>query len=486
MDKKHIRTASLMIAGLLGGCAIGPDYVPPEQMPVAAGDWRQASLRQTLGTETAAITRWWERFDDPSLNRLVEEAFSGNLSLAQAAARVRQAAGAQRVAASGGRPQVSAQSAYTRADHTAGSGMTPPGLAMDEDQFLASGSASWELDLWGRIARLEHAADADFEVAANEYYSAAISLLAEVSLSYVELRRAEAHVDLVLRDLDVQSKLLDLARSRLQAGLSGASSVHRAENQLEQGRAELSELRLQSQAAENRLAVLTGRAPQDGLVAAGGLPVAPAIPDVGLPADLLVRRPDVRAAERRYAAAFERTWAARTERYPTLTLTGLLRLQSGDIGRLLADGLFYSIGPSLQVPLDTGGRIAGTIAVREAQEDWARLDLEHSLLVAVQETEDALAGIRETRSRQEELARAADAAARDRQLAQQRFDVGLGTQTEALNTEHTALLVAMQQLGADRDALAQSIRLYRALGGGWESLAIPADSITALNKEIDP
>lgn len=480
-------SGSALCVLLVGACAVGPDYQRPDLDARTAAAWRQP-VGPPFDPERTELARWWEHFGSPELSVLASRLLVQNLSLAEARQRVLTAR-AQRGVADGERwPQVSAGASYTRAgtgDRSLNFQGPPPG--QDVDVYSASVSAGWELDLWGRVGRLLEAADAEIEVTVEDYRDAAVSLLSELALAYVDARTLHERVDVLARSVALRQETVRLAQSRVDAGSGTRLELEQARRELESGAGLLPELRRALAVAENRVAVLTGERPRDELLAARDELVLPATVGLGLPADLLARRADVRRSERVLAAAVARIGAAEAERYPDITISGTLALRAQDVDALTsgADALSYSVGPGLSIPLFTGGRIDSQVASRESAADGARLGFERTLLLAIAEVEDAAAGVTHTRERVDRLQAAADAARAAVTFAQQLHDAGSLGLAPVIDAQRAQLAADDALLLGRQAAFVQTIDLYRALGGGWEAIALDG-SLTAPDQAEEP
>jgi NodT family efflux transporter outer membrane factor (OMF) lipoprotein len=424
--------------------------------------------------ERSALALWWQKLGSTELDALAQQLLRQNLSLAEARQRVVAARARRGIAHAERLPQVDAGAGYTRAgtgDESLNFVGPPPGR--DVSVYSASLDAGWELDLWGRVARLVEAADADIEVTVEDYRDAAVSLLAELALAYVDATTLHERLATLQRSIDLQTETVRLAQSRFDAGTGARLDVEQSRRELEQTRARVPQLERDLAAAENRIAVLVGERPADGLVAAATPLTLPPGIGRGVPADLLERRADVRRAERALAAAVARIGAAEAERYPSISITGTVALRAMDLDTLASsDALAYSVGPSLTVPVFRGGLIESEVQLREADAEGARIAFERALLAAIGEVEDAAVGVARTRERAQALAAAAEAARRTATMAQQLYDAGLRDLLQVIDAQRAQVAVEDDLLVARQAAFAQTIGLYRALGGGFEPIGL--------------
>jgi multidrug efflux system outer membrane protein len=460
---------------LLAGCVRGPVYQPPDLSSCLRDTWPVAGMVASPSRPEAAASTvaWWEQFKDPVLSDLVRQLIASNLSLSEARERLVEARARRGIVTAERLPQVEIEGAYSRAA-TGEKAVTyqgpPPGHEADLYQWGVV--AGWELDLWGRVAQLETAADRDIEATREAYHGMAVSLVSELVLAYLDVRTLEARLGYVERNIELQKRTLDLLLIRQEAGSGSRLDAARANRLLQSTQALKPEMLRSIAVAKHTIAVLLGRPPgSEDLPASGSMASIPAIAGLGIPADLLVRRADIRQAERRYAAAVARATTAAAEKYPHLTLSGSFRLQANDAGGLIdPDSFVYSLGPGLLFPLFNGGRIESTIRVRKSQVEQARLALEQVLLQAVKEVEDALAGVVHTRQQVADLTRAVAAARTSVRLAEQFHGEGLGDLLQVTEVQRELVATEDELLLATRNALAETVHLYRSLGGSWEVL----------------
>lgn len=476
-----MRSCRRIVAGfalVATACTVGPDYEVPDLTARTAAAWRQPA-GDAVVRERADLARWWERFHSDELSALAARLAAQNLSLAEARQRIVTARARRGIDAAERLPQLSGGAGYARAgtgDDSLNFQGPPPGR--DVDVYSLSVTAGWELDLWGRVARLLEAADADIDVAVEDYRDAAVSLLAELALAYVDAATLHQRLEVVGRNVELQQQTARLAQSRLDAGSGTRLDVEQAQRELQTTQSRLPQLQQALAAAENRIAVLVGERPRDGLVTATEPLALPAQLGLGVPAELLSRRADVRRGERRLAAATARIGATEAERYPTIALGGTLALRAQDASTLGrgADALSYSFGPNLVVPLFTGGRIDSAVAVRRSEAQTARLEFERTLLQAIAEVEDAAAGVVRTQEREQQLDAAARSAHAAVALAQQLYQSGSRNLLQVIDAQRAQVASEDALLLARQAALVQTILLYRALGGGFETIGLDGDT----------
>ncbi len=454
-----VTTAATAIAGLP---SVGPDYQRPDVAPPAAYRDASVSASVTLSPD------WWRTFNDPSLDELETRALAANQDLRAALARVEQARAIAGVARSAYLPSLATDPSLTRErtsrtvdNATPDSTTTTHRLSLD---------LTWELDLFGRVRRLNESARADLESAGATFAAARLSLTAEVATTHFTLRALDRELRIVTDTTAVRRDALKLVQSRLNNGNADDLDLARAETELAATQADAAALAIRRAAAQNALAVLLGEpAPAVSVTASADISdVIPAIP-VGLPGDLLTRRPDIAAAERSLAAASARIGVAKAAFFPSIALTGAAGYASADINDLIKpDSRLWSFGPSIYLPLFQGGRNKANLARRRAAYNESAAAYRQSVLVALREVQDALTASRLLTGQAEAQARAVTSARRGAQLSQKRYDAGYVSYFEVVDAQRTALAVerADAQLAGQR--WITHVALIKALGGGWQ------------------
>jgi NodT family efflux transporter outer membrane factor (OMF) lipoprotein len=460
----------------LGGCiAVGPDYQPPATtVPAAWSGADPADASEGQAARTGNLCCWWRELNDEVLNGLVTDALAANLDLATARAQLREARAQRTLAGAQLGPSVDVSTSASRSQsskETGGGGQ--------RELFSAGFDASWEADIFGGLRRSVEAAQADLEAGVESLRDTQVSLVAEVVLNYVELRTAERRVAVTEANIAALEETLQLTRWRLQAGLVSQLDVAQARTELESTRANLPALRTTVTEARNRLAVLLSRAPGElaaRLTATGVIPVVGRSAALGIPADVLRRRPDVRAAERKLAAQTARLGEAEAQRYPSFKLSGSVGLEALTLSGLTSGGAaVYSLLGSITAPIFDAGRIRANIETQDAVLEQARLAYKAAVLTALEEVENALVAVANSHEQQEKLTRAETAAREALQLAEQRYATGLTDFLTVLDSRRT-LLGLENDLASSAGELADAqIQLYKALGGGW-SPASESDS----------
>lgn len=463
-----VRLLLLPVVLALAGCAsVGPDYAPPRlDMPVG---WSQAEDTDTITTASPDdIGRWWKRLGDPLLARLVEEALEASPGMRLAVTRLREARARRAVALAGFFPSVSATGRATRSQSSKESGSGRIG-----ELYNAGLDASWEVDVFGGVRRSLEAATADTESAEASLDQARVSLAAEVALNYVMVRGFQERLRIARDNLSSQSETLEITMWRAEAGLAGDVDVERARGDCEQTRARLPVLEASLAEARHALETLLGKAPgalAERLGSGGELPVVPHRFAVGIPADTLRQRPDIRAAERSLAAETARVGVAEAARYPSLTLSGSIGLEALTPGGLGGtDAAAWSLLSGITAPVFNAGKLRNQVEIQDAVRERAAVAYEQAVLTALREVEDALSGLLRSRERAVALTDAVAAASRAAELARWNYEAGLKDFQMVLETQRTLLSVEDSLAESRANAVTAVIKLYKALGGGWSA-----------------
>jgi len=462
---RRVRPLLIAVAALaLSACAVGPDYQRPAQdvgtayAHAPAGQWIPADTPQTVPAD------WWTLYGDAVLNDLMARMPRGNLDLAQAEAQYREAHAALDAARAGLFPSLGVSGSVNRA----GQGL--PQAGNPATTYGLSATASWEVDLWGRVRREVEAARAGAQAGAADLDAMRLSLQSTLAQAYFGVRASQLQDALLARTLDEYARALQMTRNRLAAGVVAPADVAAASAQLDQARAQRIRLGWQREQQIHAIAVLLGEVPAAFRLAdetAADLPAVPAVP-AGVPSALLLRRPDVAGAERRAAQANARIGVAQAAWFPDLTLSAQGGYRAVEFASwIMAPARFWTLGPTLALSLFDGGARAAAVASARAAYDAQAAAYRKTVLDAVREVEDGLV---------QSQAMVEEQAARDRALAAARetlrqvtnqYQVGLvdylsvvQAQTSALSAEQTALDVRAQRLVA-------SVQLIAALGGGY-------------------
>ena len=463
------RLLALVPAVLLAGCMVGPDYSRPAALPERAVKLREADLPGIAASPLPP--HWWRLFDDANLDRLVEKALVHNTDLRQAAANLQRARAALSEAHAAELPIGEATGSYSR-DRTGGTLASAKGPAVDTDFFALGYDASFEIDLFGGVARSTQAARADLQSAQAEVDAARVSVAAETARTFASACSFADRITVARETVDLQARSLEITNRLVSGGRSNERDLMQARTLYEETRAQVPTLEAERRAALYALAVLTGDPPAELDAAADQCRTAPIVHQpipVGDGQALLARRPDVRAAERTLAADVARIGVATAQLYPRISLLGLVNLGApkvGDLGKGQSFG--YSVGPLISWNFPFNG--AARARVREARStaNGSLAAFDGTVLHALQETEQALARLGGAVEHEAALANAAAASERAAQLTDVRYRAG--------SDSFLVLLVAERDRAVARAALAQAraeradaqISLFKALGGGWE------------------
>lgn len=472
---RNLFRLTTLAALAVAGCAVGPDYRAPE-LAVPA-EWSGAGPGTRIGTPVD-LSRWWRLIDDPLMAELIAEALAASPDMQSARARLREARARRDFAAAERFPELDASASAARID---GSGESGSGTLFN--RYGVGLDASWEADIFGGRRRALEAAQADLEASQAELYGTQVSLAAEVALNYVDLRSAQARLATARSNLASQSETLQLTAWRAQAGLASSLNVEQARANNEQTRAALPLLETSIAQSAHRLAILLGKPPaalQERLAPIAPIPAAPDTLVVGIPADTLRQRPDVRAAERVLAAATARVGVAEAARYPNLSFTGSIGLEALQVGRLFdGNAGLSSLAAAIVAPLFDAGRRRQQVEIQDAVREQAQVTYEQTVLLALEEVENALVGLANARARRDALEAAAQAARNAALLARLRYSTGIIDFQVVLDTERSVLVIDDALAAAQAEVAASLVRLYKALGGGWT----PADTLASRTEQ---
>jgi multidrug efflux system outer membrane protein len=462
---------------IVSGCAVGPDYHPPETK--VPKDWNgQEVVTPATPSKTAPnpveLVEWWTAFNDPILSSLVEMAVRSNLDVRLAEARIRQARAARGVAGAPLWPEVDASVLYHRSQGSSEAGgggaiATAGGL---KNLWQAGLDASWEIDIFGGTRRGIEAATADLRAAVEDRRDVLITLVGDVGSNYINLRGFQQQIDIARRNLKAQKHNAEIIQKRHDAGFVGGLDVANSKAQVATTEATIPVFESSARAAIYSLGVLLGREPaalaQD-LAKAGPIPPTPLEIPVGLPSELLRRRPDIRRAEAQLHAATARIGVATADLFPKFNLAGSFGFSASDVTRIDKwTSNFWSWGPTVTWPIFAGGRIYWNIKVQDALTEQALLTYEKTVLTALKDVETALVAYAKEQATRKSLS---VAVVNNRKAVDLSMILYLAGKSDFLN-----VLIAQRSLFATEDALAQSTRtvdtnliaLYKALGGGWE------------------
>ncbi len=490
-----------MLGVLLQGCTVGPDFVPPHAATPPA--WTDAALKpvparaetSTPAPTPVTLAAWWTSFDDPTLTSLIERATASNLDLRQAVIRIAEARAQRDVAGAAQWPTLSGNASYTRQRISEQTALTSliggfagaahggggpaggvsgalPGLQNPFDQYQYGFDSSWEIDLFGRVRRSVEAADADTTASIEDSRDVLISLLGDVARTYIDLRGAQLRRSILEQNLKTQRDAYDLARDRRRAGMGTDLDVVNAAAQVTTTEAELPTVQSRTTLDINQLSFLLGREPgalRAELATVAPVPPVPPLVPVGLPADLVRRRPDIRAAEAELHAATARVGVAVADLFPRLTLTADIGLQAqrfDDLGSWASR--FLSIGPNLELPIFNGGQRRATIRLQDAKTKEAAVAYARTVLAALHDVENALAAYGLEQSRRTSLAATVAQNREALTLAEQRYGSGVTSFLDVLDAERSLQQAELSLADSTTTVSTDLVAVYKALGGGWE------------------
>jgi len=482
-----MRFVVLLMLGMtliFSGCMkVGPDFTPPPA-PVAES-WMEPDDQQ-LTAKSDPHAEWWTVFNDPILNKLVEDAYQQNLTLQIAGLRILEARAQLGIATGNLYPQQQQLAGGAAAVGGSRNAANTAGGDLHYKDLNSSVDAAWELDFWGKFRRGVEAADAQFLAATADYEDVMVTLTAEVARAYILVRTNEERIRVAEESVAIQKRSLEIAENRFEGGLVTELDVQQARTLLANTSASIPRFQLDYHQARNALSVLLGQPPGDlnailnppGSIV--GIPKAPAEVAVGVPADLLRRRPDVRRAELQAAAQSALVGVARADLFPHFTLIGSIGLQTSESSLTRngsssfsdlfdSDSMTYFAGPSLTWDLFNYGRIKNQVRVQDARLQQLVINYQNTVLRAAQETEDAMIGFLK---RQQQALFVVDAV----NASKRSVDISLLQYGEGL-TDYQRVLDAQRNLSIDQDALASLqgsvvlnlVNMYKALGGGWQT-----------------
>jgi NodT family efflux transporter outer membrane factor (OMF) lipoprotein len=449
------------LAGLLGAaCSVRRPYEAPS--PTLPAAWVEPA---PASADADALARWWEAFGDPQLTSLVQRAIAGNLDVRTAMSRLREARASVSSARGALYPGVDA-SGSTRLNGTgadrAGGATQAVSLGLD---------ASWEVDLFGGIRSTVDAAAATAQAREADLQDVLVSLTAETAIDYIDLRSLQQRLEIARANVGLQEETLELTRFRLEAGLATDLDVQQALSNVESTRAQIASLESQAAQAAHALAVLLGLGPGEltqELSAVRPIPVAPIAVAVGVPADALRRRPDVRSVERQLASQFAQVNAARADLYPSFRLAGSIGLESLSLASLVTPGSsLWSLSPSVSTRLFNRRQLRQNLVIQTERQEQAARAYESRVLGALQEVEDSLTALAQEQVRRDRLTAAASAAEQAADLSLQLYTSGLRDFREVLDAQRSLLSLQDQLASSGASVSTDLVRLYKSLGGGW-------------------
>jgi multidrug efflux system outer membrane protein len=467
MKLQHFTLISFAAACIVAGCSVGPNYRPPQDSPPVAFEQGQ----QNGFTTNQPVEAWWHLFNDDELTKLVQWSAASNLDIHVATANLLQARALRLGAKADFLPVVDGVASYSNNKYSQADLFNFPG-SRKQELYDIGFDATWELDIFGRLRRQYQANNALVQAAENTRRDVFVSVSAEVALNYFQLRGSQNELAVLHRNADNQDQTLKLTQARLDAGSGTDLDVARARAELNNTLAEIPPIEAAIAHAIHRLGVLTGRQPEaltSELSIGHPMPALPGMVDIGDPALLLRRRPDVRAAERNLAAATSQIGVSVADLFPRVTFTGDIGLQATTFSGLTGPASdTRSFGPSITWAALDYGHVRSRINAAKAAADSQLAQYQSTVLTSLEETENALVDFGKTRARRDYLAESVKASQAAADLAQSRYDNGATDFLTVLDAERV-LLEAQDQLAQTQTATATAlVTVYKALGGGWQ------------------
>lgn len=481
---KRAASAGLLTSLVLGACSFAPDYQTPATPQPA--QYREADA-QALGAwtpaqpaDTSKRSDWWTVFDDERLNALEAEAAQHNQSLAAALARYTQARSLAREARAALLPEVDGQGSWTRQRYSEHGLTYQPGRPQVVGDHVLRLDLSYELDVWGRVRNAANAAGAQLQASAGDFGAAQLSLQAELALNYVQLRGDDALQQMLDDTVEAYRRALQLTQNRHDGGVASAADVAQARTQYEAARAQAIAMQLERSQLQHAIAVLVGRAPEDLKLDPAPLSAEAPVIAAGLPSELLQRRPDVAAAERRVAAANAQIGVARAAWFPSFSLAALAGYESQPAsGWISAPNRIWSFGPQAAFTLFDGGRRSAEVDRTRAALDEAVAGYRETVLTAYRDVEDNLAAQRLLAQQAEAQSAAVAAAQISLRQATDRYKGGVATYLEVVTAQNLLLQAQQNELNLRLRRYAAAVSLIKALGGDWRVHAVDAPVATA-------
>lgn len=469
---------SLTLVLVISGCAVGPDYQTPQTRLTAFHN--QPAGGVSLKPATVALDRWWEGFNDPMLVTVVQRAMKQNLDVAAALARLEQARAVAQAAGAELYPSADLQASAAAQRQSLVSPLGAmaqnfPGYRRSQQEYTGGALASWEIDLAGGLRRNAAAARAEVEAAQADNAGVRISVAADAADAYLQIRGYQARLAVAQDQIDTDARLLALVEARRQFGGGDERENAQAEALLKQATASVPPLRIALEAQLNRLDVLMGAQPgayASALATPASIPDAPSAVHADGPLDVLRRRPDVIAAERRLAASNERIGAALADYYPSVSLAGLVGFDGTGSHSLFSSQAFQPMATGgLRWRLFDFGRVDAEVAQAKGANAESLAHYRQSILHAAQDVENALMAFSQTQAQADELQGEVSALTRARDLSEQAYKAGSITLTDVLDADRLLLAARDNHYEARANGSRAAVALYRALGGGWDPVA---------------
>src|SRR6202795_43264 len=477
----------------LSGCTVGPDYESPEMKEAPRRSALNGEGVPSRTVDGAVDVLWWKSFRDFQLSSLGERLVAHNLDLETAAERVTKSMAQRRLAASQGLPQIDGQSSSTynrQSPNGTLSLLVPkPGAPLEYPLFRDGLPSSWQLALFGRVRRAVEAADAATLAAVENRHGVALAAVAELAQGYMQLRGTQNRLGIAKGNLRLAEENVELVNKRFGDGVATTLDLAQARAQQATIAATLPPLRTQEAEFINVIGLLLGYAPralEAELHRSQILPRVPRKVPVGLPGTLVRRRPDVREAEARLHEATAQTGVAVASFYPDVTLNGAVSLESLHLSNLFSPtSTAFALGPSVSIPIFEGGRLRGTLALRESREREAAIIFQKTVLRAWKEVDDAITAYREAQRRRADIARSVVENTAALQAARQRYSEGAIDFLNIISTQAQLLQSENDLADSDTQIAADLVNLYRALGGGWDIADVANDADRAPRMKLE-
>jgi NodT family efflux transporter outer membrane factor (OMF) lipoprotein len=470
--------AAVLACAALGGCTVGPKYQkPPAPAPEAwsgEGPWRTAAPKDSIPKGA-----WWEIFHDDQLNQYEQQLLAANQSLAAAQSQLSQARSLARVASAGLFPTMTVDPSVSGVRYSANRpGSSTPSTVLTQSVYTIPFAINYEVDLFGRQRKTLEAANANLQATAADLQNVQLVLTSELAADYFTLRELDAETVVVQNSIDIEQKGLDLVNRRHDGGLASGLDVSQQQTLLESTRAQLYLVQQQRTTFEHAIAVLTGNTAPTFKVAAVPLNTTPPAVPLGVPSEMLERRPDVASAERHMAQQNAFVGVAKTAFYPQFTIAAGGGVQSISLGSLMTTpSAIWAVGGDLLQPIVNGGRNRATLAATQAAYDESVANYRQSVLVAFQQVEDGLSSLNALSQASSSQNAAVNSAQRSLELSNNRYVGGVASYLDVV-TAQVALLnsqrLSTQLLGQQ---MVTSVYLVKALGGGWDASAIQNDVV---------
>lgn len=462
---------------VLSGCMVGPNYKKPaDEVPPA---WVEVPSGVTTN-EANDLAQWWTLFKDPMLDSLIEQAMQANKDLKIAQARIREARAQRAVTASNLYPKLDSSASYSRrrsSQHADPS--TLSGGAVENNDIFAGAldlyqpgfDASFELDIFGRVRRSVEAATADLAASRENFNDTLITLLSEVAINYITVRGSQLRLDITSKNMEAMRQTLSLTRERFNAGLSSELDVAQAQTQLASTESTVPTLETTARQSMHQLATLLGMPPAkmvEQLSVVAPVPGTPPEVPVGLPSELLRRRPDVRRAERELAAATARIGIATADLFPRFSLNGALGQSAMSLSDIaLGSSTFWSFGPAISWNIFDGGATRANIEIQNARTEQALGAYEKAVLTSFQEVESALIAYSREQERRKSLREAVESSSRAYGISRELYASGLVDFLRVLESQRSLFVSQEALASSDQKVSTDLVTLYKALGGGW-------------------